>query len=69
MEDIKQGDFVFPTDEAAEKFPELKKLWRGGTVQKVEHDVAEIHCVEVHQIHISKLTNDRDGKIAFDPIP
>ena len=65
---IETGDLVFPTQEAADRLPELRKLWHGGTVKQIEGGVAEVHFVEVHRINLANLTNDKDGKTAFDPV-
>lgn len=69
MSEIKKGDFVFPTDQATEGNPDLRRYWRGGKVEKISPDgTAEVHFVFVEKIHISRITNDKDGKIAFNPI-
>ena len=64
--ELKEGDFVLPTNEANQDLPHLSQFWGGGTIKKVENNIAEVHFVNVERIHISRLTKVED---AFDPIP
>ncbi len=63
---LKEGDFVYITNEAASELPHLKeRMWKGGMIKKIEGEVAEVHVTTVERIHVSKITTSDN---AYDPI-
>ena len=63
---IRENDFVFITNEAAQESPDLRQtMWQGGTVKSVRNGVAEIRVTTIVRLPVSKLTT---GDNAYDPI-